>query len=95
MSRGTVFVTGTTTGIGRATAERLARAGYDVIPGMRRDEPLPDPVRPPVLIDLGDPDTIGPAAKQVLDRADGNLVGLVNNAGINVNGPVEMVGLED
>lgn len=88
-------MTGASTGIGRATAERLARAGYDVIPGLRRDEPLPEPVKPPVLLDLADPDSIAPAAKQVLDRADGNLVGLVNNAGMNVNGPFEVVGLDE
>ena len=95
MSRGTIFVTGASTGIGNASALRLAKAGYDVIPGLRRDEPLPDPVKPPVLIDLGDPDSIEPAAKQVLDRAAGNLVGLVNNAGINVNGPFETVELDE
>jgi NAD(P)-dependent dehydrogenase (short-subunit alcohol dehydrogenase family) len=95
MSRGTIFVTGASTGIGNASALRLAKAGYDVIPGLRRDEPLPDPVKPPVLIDLGDPDSIEPAAKQVLDRAEGNLVGLVNNAGINVSGPFETVGLDE
>lgn len=95
MSRGTIFVTGASTGIGNATALRLAKAGYDVIPGLRRDEPLPDPVKPPVLIDLADPDSIAPAAKQVLERAEGNLVGLVNNAGINVNGPFEAVGLDE
>jgi NAD(P)-dependent dehydrogenase (short-subunit alcohol dehydrogenase family) len=31
----------------------------------------------------------------VLDRAEGNLVGLVNNAGINVSGPFETLGLEE
>ncbi|HWB68036.1 MAG TPA: SDR family oxidoreductase [Mycobacteriales bacterium] len=94
MQRGTVFVTGASSGIGRATAERLARDGFDVIPGMRRDEPLPAPVQPPVLIDLADPESIGPACKQVLERANGRLVGVVNNAGINVNGPFETVAVE-
>ncbi|MBV9484553.1 MAG: SDR family oxidoreductase [Frankiaceae bacterium] len=95
MSRGVVFVTGASTGIGNATALRLARAGYDVIPGLRRDEPLPDPVKPPVLIDLSDPTSIEPACKEVVERAGGNLVGLVNNAGYSVTGPFETLDLAD
>jgi NAD(P)-dependent dehydrogenase (short-subunit alcohol dehydrogenase family) len=94
MSRGVVFLTGASTGIGYATALRLANAGYDVIPGLRRDEPLPDPVKAPVLIDLADPDSIAPACKEVLERADGKLVAVINNAGINVNGPFEAIDLE-
>jgi NAD(P)-dependent dehydrogenase (short-subunit alcohol dehydrogenase family) len=95
MTRGVVFVTGASTGIGRATALRLAAAGYDVIPGLRRDEPLPEPVRSPVLLDLGDPDSIGPACVEVLERAGGRLVGLINNAGINVSGPFETLSMAE
>lgn len=88
-------MTGASTGIGHATALRLAAAGYDVIPGLRRDEPLPDPVKAPVLLDLADPDTIEPACAQLLDRVGGDLVGLVNNAGINVSGPFETLALDE
>jgi NAD(P)-dependent dehydrogenase (short-subunit alcohol dehydrogenase family) len=94
MSRGVVFITGASTGIGHATALRLANAGYDVIPGLRRDEPLPDPVGAPVLLDLADPETIGPACATVLERAAGRLVGLVNNAGFTVSGPFETLPIE-
>jgi NAD(P)-dependent dehydrogenase (short-subunit alcohol dehydrogenase family) len=93
MSRGVVFLTGASTGIGYATALRLANAGYDVIPGLRRDEPLPHPVTAPVLIDLADPDSIAPACKEVLERAKGKLVAVINNAGININGPFEAIDL--
>ena len=95
MSRGTIFITGASTGIGRATAIRMANAGYTVIPGLRRDEPLPDPVAAPVLLDLADPESIAPACKEVLERAGGTLVGLVNNAGMSVGGVFEGLSLED
>lgn len=95
MSRGVVFITGTSTGIGRAAAERLARAGYDVIPGIRRPDTLPEPIKEPVTIDLADPATIGPATQEVLDRANGKLVAIVNNAGYSVSGPCESLSVED
>jgi NAD(P)-dependent dehydrogenase (short-subunit alcohol dehydrogenase family) len=44
-----------------------------------------------VLLDLADPDSIGPACRQVLERADGNLAGVVNNAGMSINGPFESI----
>ncbi|MBV9292670.1 MAG: SDR family NAD(P)-dependent oxidoreductase, partial [Frankiales bacterium] len=95
MSRGTVFVTGASSGIGRATAERLAAAGFAVVPGLRTLQPLPAPVQQPVRIDLADPATVDGACQEVLDRSEGRLVGLVNNAGYTVSGPTESVDLDD
>lgn len=95
MSRGAIFVTGASTGIGRAVAERMARAGYDVIPGLRRPDALPEPVKEAVTIDLADPASIGPATEQVLERSNGRLVGLVNNAGYTVSGPCEALDVDD
>src|SRR5689334_16202349 len=95
MSKGTIFVTGASTGIGRATVERLARDGYDVIAGVRRDGDAPPAATAHVLIDLADPDSIATACKEVLRACDGNLAGVVNNAGINVNGPFEVVPLDE
>lgn len=95
MQRGTVFVTGANSGIGLATVQRLSAAGFDVIPGVRRPDSMPEPVKEPVTIDLADPASIGPACRQVLERADGRLVGLVNNAGYTVSGPCEALDVED
>jgi NAD(P)-dependent dehydrogenase (short-subunit alcohol dehydrogenase family) len=94
MGRGAVFITGASTGIGRTTAVRLGAAGFDVIPGLRRDEPLPKPVLAPVFLDLTDPDTIAAACDEVVARANGHLVGLINNAGVTINGPFETLSVE-
>lgn len=95
MERGAVFVTGASTGIGRATAERLAGAGWTVIPGLRRPDTLPEPIKEAVTIDLADAASIGPACEQVLERAGGRLVAVVNNAGFTVSGPCEAIELDD
>jgi NAD(P)-dependent dehydrogenase (short-subunit alcohol dehydrogenase family) len=95
MPQGFVVVTGSASGIGRASAEQLAALGYDVIPVMRRREPLPHPVQEPVLLDIADEAQIGPACAQILDRTGGRIAALVNNAGININGPFEALPISD
>ena len=99
MPAGTVLVTGTSTGIGRATALHLATCGFDVLAGVRSEadgEAVRD-LRPeritPVLLDVTAPDQIAAAAERAASA--GPLVGLVNNAGITVQGPVEIVALDD
>jgi NAD(P)-dependent dehydrogenase (short-subunit alcohol dehydrogenase family) len=93
--RGSVFVTGASSGIGRATVARLAADGYRVIAGVRRDSDAPAEAAGHVLLDLGEPDSIPPACKEVADHAGGRLSALVNNAGINVNGPFEVLPVEE
>jgi len=95
MGKGSIFVTGASSGIGRAAVSRLAHEGFDVVAGVRRDTDAPPEATGHVLVDLADPDGISTACKEVLDQADGRLVGLVNNARINVNGPFEVVPLEE
>lgn len=94
----TVLVTGASTGIGHATALRLAGAGFTVFAGVRKDadgrrlqERKPD--IEPVLLDVTDLEQIKAAAEH-LGAVAGRLDGLVNNAGIGVTGPVELVPLE-
>jgi NAD(P)-dependent dehydrogenase (short-subunit alcohol dehydrogenase family) len=90
-----VVVTGSSTGIGRATALHLDRRGFLVFAGVRKDadgEALQKEASDrlhPVLIDVTDQATIDAAAKTVAEAADGRLAGLVNNAGITVAGPLE------
>jgi NAD(P)-dependent dehydrogenase (short-subunit alcohol dehydrogenase family) len=93
MGRGTVFVTGASSGIGRAVVDRLAKDGCDVVAGVRRADDAPPSASGHVLIDLADADGIPRACKEVLSH--GPLVGLVNNAGISISGPFEVVQLEE
>ena len=94
---GTVVITGASTGIGRASALRLARAGFDVLAGVRREEDgaalhAEDGRIEPVLVDVTDGGQIAALA----DRVGGaGLAGLVNNAGIAVAGPLEGVPLDE
>ena len=95
MTKGAIFVTGASTGIGRATVERLAADGYAVIAGVRRDTDAPSAATGHVLIDLAEPESVTSAAKDLLEHTDGALAGLVNNAGINVNGPFEALPIDE
>lgn len=95
MGKGTVFVTGASTGIGYATVGRLAREGYDVVAGVRRERDVPAAASGHVLIDLAEPESITTACKEVVVASGGRLAAVVNNAGINVNGPFEVVPLEE
>src|SRR4051812_4160303 len=95
MTKGAIFVTGASSGIGRATVERLAGDGYDVYAGVRRDGDAPSVATGQVLLDLADPDSVALACKNLLEQTDGALHAVVNNAGINVNGPFEVLPLEE
>jgi NAD(P)-dependent dehydrogenase (short-subunit alcohol dehydrogenase family) len=83
------LVTGTSTGIGRAIAIHLSQRGFEVLAGVRRPEDAP-PGLEPIILDVTSEDDIAAAA----GRVGGTLHALVNNAGIAVNGPVEVVPVE-
>lgn len=92
---GWVFVTGASTGIGRASVDRLAADGWKVIAGVRRDGDQPPSATAHVLVDVSEAEQVATATKQVLELCDGRLAGLVNNAGISVAGPFEALSLDE
>lgn len=86
-----IVVTGASTGMGAATAEELARRGFHVLAGVRReadaDALRADGIEPQIL-DITVESDIAAIADRVT-RDPRPLRALVNNAGIAINSPVE------
>jgi NAD(P)-dependent dehydrogenase (short-subunit alcohol dehydrogenase family) len=93
------LITGTSTGIGLATALHFGRQGHDVWAGVRQPAAATDlraaidaerlPVRI-VALDVDDPGSVQRGVAEVLDKS-GRVDILVNNAGIGGGGPIEDV----
>jgi NAD(P)-dependent dehydrogenase (short-subunit alcohol dehydrogenase family) len=84
-----VLVTGSTGGIGTATVGLLRRRGFTVYAGARGRADFGPEVR--VLpLEVTDPESVAAAAKRVAGEVDG-LWAVINNAGVIVQGPLELV----
>src|SRR6476469_2327289 len=90
-----VLVTGACIGIGPATTEHMSRRGRNVSAAARSDAALHSLDRLPnvhaVALDITDRSAIA----ALPDQLPAELNGVVNNAGIIVNGPVEGLSLHD
>lgn len=92
-----VLVTGCSSGIGRATAIYLAQRGWRVYASARRLEDIASLQTErlvPLVLDVTDEESRQSAIDQIAKQA-GGLDALVNNAGTNIGGPLELISLED
>jgi NAD(P)-dependent dehydrogenase (short-subunit alcohol dehydrogenase family) len=92
-----VLITGCSIGIGRATAERLARAGHTVYATARRPESIEDLKQSgcrTLALDVTSEESMS-AAVAAVEETEGGIGALVNNAGYSQNGAVETVPLAD
>ena len=92
-----VLVTGCSSGIGRATAERLARSGWTVYASARRLDaigPLEEAGCRLLQLDVTDEDSMRAAVEEV-ERAERAVGALVNNAGYSQSGAVETIPLDE
>ena len=92
-----VLITGCSTGIGRATAERLAAGGHTVYATARRLESVSDLEARgcrTLALDVTDEGSME-AAVATVEQAEGAVGALVNNAGYSQSGAVESVTLRD
>lgn len=87
----TVFITGASSGIGRATAQHFASQGWNVVATMRSTADGADLAADNVLVtrlDLLESDSIHTAVSEAIARF-GSIDVLVNNAGYGAYGPLE------
>ena len=97
MATDPVLITGCSTGIGRATAERLARKGLNVYATARRVESVEDLKAAgckTLSLDVTDEASMQ-AAVSAVEEADGAILALVNNAGYSQSGAVETIAMDD
>ncbi len=97
-----VLITGASTGIGYGAAKELIRRGYTVFGSVRKKDDA-DRVKSelgagflPLLFDVTDAAAVGRAVTEVKDQCKGQgLGGLINNSGISVPGPIELLSVEE
>jgi NAD(P)-dependent dehydrogenase (short-subunit alcohol dehydrogenase family) len=96
-----IVVTGSSSGIGLATAAHFARLGHDVYAGVRNPAAASELAKViaadklsirPVALDIDDDASVSRAVQEVLAKA-GRIDVLVNNAGIGGGGPLADVPL--
>jgi NAD(P)-dependent dehydrogenase (short-subunit alcohol dehydrogenase family) len=90
-----VVVTGVSTGIGRGTTKVLISKGFRVFGSVRKQDDADSLHREfgdgvvPLIMDITNADAVHQAARKVGSMiGEKNLIGLVNNAGIVVSGPL-------
>jgi len=91
-----VLITGCSSGIGRATALRLADSGWSVYATARRPESIADLADAgchTLALDVTDEDSMR-AAVETVEQAEGAVGVLVNNAGYSQSGAIETVPMD-
>ena len=97
----TVLITGASTGIGFSTAIFLDNLGYKVYAGVRKDRDKENLIAnsnnglTPVILDVCDRDSIENTFAIIDEISNGEPFHLINNAGLSINGPLELLEYSD
>jgi len=88
-----VLITGASSGIGRAIAERLSKNGFNVV-GTSREPNQVDSIVPLYKVDVSDEQAVRQTVEQFIAQ-NGAIDVLINNAGYGLAGPVEETAIEE
>jgi NAD(P)-dependent dehydrogenase (short-subunit alcohol dehydrogenase family) len=89
-----IFITGASSGIGKAIGEFLHAKGYTVYGTSRNPERVTGSVFPLVALDVRNAESIKAAVAEVIAKA-GTIDVLINNAGVGITGPLEEIPAEE
>lgn len=88
-----IFITGITSGFGRAMAQQLSSDGHRVYGTFRHDsQPLPGVTY--LKADVRDEESLKNAVKRVIEL-EGRIDTLISNAGMGIGGPLEFTSIDD
>ena len=96
-----ILITGSSTGIGKATALYLDKLGFKVYAGVRKQADGDNLKKEasenltPIILDVTDAESIDAAVSIIEKETGGEVYGLVNNAGIGLIGVVEVTLIDD
>ena len=88
-----ILITGTSSGFGRTIAEKLHFEGYTVIGTSRNAEKISSDYLT-IKLDINDYEASKSEVNQIINKY-GKIDILINNAGINITGPIETIKMDD
>jgi short-subunit dehydrogenase len=83
-----VFITGGSSGIGKAIGQYLTEKGYNVYGTSRNPSKIKDSKFPLLKMDVNENDSIEAVISELIEK-EGRIDVVINNAGIGITGPIE------
>ncbi len=93
MKKQVIFITGTSSGLGKAIAELCNENGH-IVYGSSRNPPAENPSFKELKVDVTDQQSVQNAVNYVLEK-EGRIDVVINNAGLGIIGPIEYLDVAD